>query len=339
MSSPLVRATADQPSSWGALRLARVRYRFEALQPLRLPTYKGSTFRGALGKALKRTLCLRHRLPSCDGCHLMEACRYPDLFETRFSPRRNGRHPIPTPPFVLIPPDTPETDFETGRQLDCGLVLIGDALADAPSFNRAFAEIGRLGLGRGRAKCRLTQIDTLSPRDATPSDAPHTGPAGNRSDDLPNRPGGIIQFTAEQIIRDRSDWMQSRRWKMDFLTPTRLQNRGRLVEDPDFPVLMQRLCERVETLSRLYASDLRFDVEAILEEASRTRLIDSQIRWDDWERYSNRQQTRMRLGGFRGTATYEGNLSFFTPLLALGEWLNVGKGATFGLGRFQVHPL
>ncbi|MDO8785622.1 MAG: CRISPR system precrRNA processing endoribonuclease RAMP protein Cas6 [Syntrophales bacterium] len=41
-------------------------------------------------------------------------------------------------------------------------------------------------------------------------------------------------------------------------------------------------------------------------------------------------------GGFVGSITYEGNmLPFLTPLKA-GETLHVGKGTTFGLGKYEM---
>ncbi|HHY33792.1 MAG TPA: CRISPR system precrRNA processing endoribonuclease RAMP protein Cas6, partial [Firmicutes bacterium] len=59
-----------------------------------------------------------------------------------------------------------------------------------------------------------------------------------------------------------------------------------------------------------------------------------------WERYSSRQDTRMKLGGLVGTATYEFHdaslAEFFLPWLVLGEYIHVGKGCTFGLGWLNV---
>ncbi|MEE8584814.1 MAG: CRISPR system precrRNA processing endoribonuclease RAMP protein Cas6 [Acidobacteriota bacterium] len=315
-------ASASGIEVLGSLRLVQMRFRFQVLEPLRLPPYKGSTFRGVLGKALKRTLCLRRGLPDCQGCRLMEVCRYPDLFETRFSLRRKSGQAVPPPPFVLIPPQAADTDFQAGELLECGLVLVGDAADDASAFIGAFAEAGRIGLGRERVPCRLESVEALSP--------------GDGSEGTLQRRGGIVELSGKKVIRDRSGWIGTRRWRLEFLSPVRLQCNGRLVKTADFRVLVQRLSERLQALVGLYGEGGCLDFPAILEEASRVRLVEARLRWDDWERYSNRQKTRMRLGGFRGSASYEGDLDFFVPLLAIGEWLNVGKGATFGLGRFRV---
>jgi len=44
----------------------------------------------------------------------------------------------------------------------------------------------------------------------------------------------------------------------------------------------------------------------------------------------------MALGGFVGTATFEGDLAPFVPFLRLGEIVHLGKGISFGLGKYHV---
>jgi CRISPR/Cas system endoribonuclease Cas6 (RAMP superfamily) len=44
----------------------------------------------------------------------------------------------------------------------------------------------------------------------------------------------------------------------------------------------------------------------------------------------------MKLGGFLGELVLQGKMGDWIPLLSLGEFVHVGKGATFGLGKFRV---
>lgn len=44
----------------------------------------------------------------------------------------------------------------------------------------------------------------------------------------------------------------------------------------------------------------------------------------------------MKLGGIVGEVEYAGDLTPFAPFLAVGEWIHVGKNATFGLGKYTV---
>ncbi len=63
------------------LTVSRHRLRFIAQEPLRLPAYAGSAWRGAFGHALKRLVCVT-REPRCPDCLLYRSCTYPCLFET-----------------------------------------------------------------------------------------------------------------------------------------------------------------------------------------------------------------------------------------------------------------
>jgi len=52
------------------------------------------------------------------------------------------------------------------------------------------------------------------------------------------------------------------------------------------------------------------------------------------ERYSARQDTKMKMGEFVGEAEYRGKISGFVALLKLGEKFHVGKATGFGLGQY-----
>lgn len=82
---------------------------------------------------------------------------------------------------------------------------------------------------------------------------------------------------------------------------------------------------------------VHLDARALLAGTSEVRVVASDLRWHDWERYSARQQTRMALGGFVGRITFAGPLGPWVPLLKLGEVLHVGKGTAFGLGKYRLN--
>ena len=44
----------------------------------------------------------------------------------------------------------------------------------------------------------------------------------------------------------------------------------------------------------------------------------------------------MTLGGFMGSVTFKGDFGDFIPFLLLGEQVHVGKGTSFGLGKYQL---
>ncbi len=62
----------------------------------------------------------------------------------------------------------------------------------------------------------------------------------------------------------------------------------------------------------------------------------SDLKWHDWERFSERQGTKLKMGGFLGEITFEGDLAEFIPFLVLGEYLHIGKGTVLGLGKYEL---
>ena len=77
-------------------------------------------------------------------------------------------------------------------------------------------------------------------------------------------------------------------------------------------------------------------LEAEIEKSKEIRVQKENLSWFDWERYSNRQETRMMMGGFLGSITFEGDFEAFLPFLLLGECIHVGKGTSFGLGKYEI---
>ena len=59
----------------------KYRFTMQAVDPILLPYYKGSTFRGAFGMAFKKIVCAL-RQKSCSECILKSRCVYSYIFET-----------------------------------------------------------------------------------------------------------------------------------------------------------------------------------------------------------------------------------------------------------------
>jgi CRISPR/Cas system endoribonuclease Cas6 (RAMP superfamily) len=81
---------------------------------------------------------------------------------------------------------------------------------------------------------------------------------------------------------------------------------------------------------------LELDFKGLIEKAGTVKLIESNTEWFDWKRYSTRQEEWMSLGGVTGAVSYEGDLTDFMLLLRLGEYVHVGKGTSFGLGKYEI---
>jgi hypothetical protein len=109
-------------------RRGRWRYRvaYEALEPLDLPAYLGSTLRGAFGRAFRQLCC-----PARDGdpCPIPASCPYHLVFETLPPPGADAlstHEEIPRP-FVIAPPPASAPDYPAETAVVFDLTLVGRA--------------------------------------------------------------------------------------------------------------------------------------------------------------------------------------------------------------------
>jgi hypothetical protein len=309
------------------IRVVRLGIVFRARDRIGLPAYAGSTLRGAFGHAFRRVAC---PFRQCPPCLVPASCPYTYVFETPPPPGAPimGRVDAAPHPFVFEPPPARESAYEPGEEIRFDLVLIGRAIELLPYFAYALGGMAERGLGKGRGKAELVEI-----LDATDPSAPARRLYDGSSRTLLARPSSSTEHIALSTEHSLADAGVSIR----FLTPTRLKFDAHLTSDLEFHILWRNLMRRLAVLSAFHCGrPLDVDFKASIARAEAVACTDRRIRWVDWERYSARQETTMKLGGFVGEATFAGDLADFLPALRLGELVHVGKGTTFGLGRFRL---
>jgi hypothetical protein len=310
-----------------SFRVARFELSLRALDPLKLPPHAGSTLRGGFGRAFRRIGCAASAL-GADQCSLGDRCPYHYIFETPVpagSPILSRVTTAPRP-FVIEPPLDTHATYEPGAHVTVGLVLIGRAIDYLPYFIYAFEQLGSAGLGTGRGKFRVDSVMS----------APLGGPATSIYD-------GSRQLLATRVASFGLDGMspapdgESTTITLRFLTPTRLVHNARAGTPADFHVLFRNVLRRVNFLNHFHCGgDLRDDAGKLVEVSRAIRTVDSRLQWQQWDRYSARQDQRVPMGGCVGDAEYHGDFAPLWPWLALGEWVHVGKGSTFGLGQYVI---
>lgn len=302
----------------------RLRFTIEVRRLLVLPPYKGGVLHGALGSELRRAECVSG-MQICRDCSLGLECLYARIFEPSPPPGfiNAGRFAQAPRPFVLTPPLTSRQAFHPGERLEFELVLVGPALDAFPFFVYAFQEIGSRGLGRDRGKYRLIGVDLVRPDGVS-----RIYDGGSRTlYALPDPISSPIPRTCPN----------AHSLTLEFATPLRLKEKGDLVTKLTFPLLFERLAQRISLLVSFYGTDSEdHDLSSLLGKAESIQVKDANLHWYDWERYSSRQKETMKFGGLRGTITFEGELECFIPWLYLGELIHVGQSTTFGLGRMSV---
>ena len=125
--------------------------------------------------------------------------------------------------------------------------------------------------------------------------------------------------------------------RIRFLTPTELKSGARIVERPEFSILVARARARVSTLRAAYGpGPLEIDFAGLAERAGRVRMTLCETRHTSVERHSKGTGQRHPMGGFTGHAEYEGELGEFLPILRAAEWTGVGRQTVWGNGALSV---
>lgn len=295
------------------LRSANLRFHFIVDTPLNLPVYKGSVFHGAFGLALKNMV--------------------PVLYKELFDPISVGNNKSIPKPFVLRSPLETNRSYPVNGQLQCELLLIGQATNHLSACICAMDSLGRTGLGKDRGTLSLARVDVIKPgQDCS------TIYLADSQRWFPPPPA----VTGAQIIAANTQ-SEPAAIILDFQSHVRLKVAGRLVNNPPpFQLFLSRVLGRLSMLAWFHHDLVLLDdaaKRALLQQAANIEISNHMLRWNDWSRYSGRQKTLMKFGGLLGEITYSGELAPFMPYLALGEWLHVGGKTSFGLGRYQIKPL
>src|SRR5215213_3445615 len=366
------------PEDFAAIDLSRYELLLRAVDAVGLPSYLGSTLRGAFGHALKDAVCVMpHR--NCERCMVVDRCAYPYIFET--PPPQNisilrGQQRVPHP-FILTPPipnlresspsqkpgEMPEPartvhlndgravrlvqsqnlsgpsmrrNLKRGDQVAFELSLLGRATEYMPYVVYAVSEMARHGLGADRGRFELDEVALVDEHGA--SRRIFSGETQRIT--VPNQAtknlSDLIGRRLEQLAE--SDYFRADMIGMSFVTPARIRVEGDLQVGLSFDLLVRNLLRRVSLLAAVHGrAPLDLDYRGLIELAGSVKTHSSSLRWWDWERYSNRQRTKMNLGGFVGEIFYEGEaVRELLPLLAAGEILHIGGGTSFGLGKYHI---
>ena len=309
-------------------KFSKFQITIKAKDTLALPRYKGSTFRGGFGNSFKKVVCI-NRGNICDECMLKEKCVYAYIFETPVPENSDimRKYRYCPHPFIIEPPKNTKTAFKSGEELAFGLVLIGKAIDYLPYFIYTFEELGKIGIGKGRGKYELVKVTSRGSGTESEGNSIYSG-------DKKVLKSNFKTLTLDDIQSPAN----SAGISLNFTTPTRIVYDTQLTLDLEFHILIRALLRRISLLSYFHCgtdiSDL--DFKGIIEKSKNIETSNSSLKWYDWERYSARQDTRMKLGGFKGEVTFEGEMKDFMPFILLGEQAHVGKGTSFGLGEYEI---
>lgn len=238
--------------------------------------------------------------------------------------------------FTIEPPGA-YTRVGAGETFEFGVSLLGSAIKLLPYLLRAAQEAGTFGVGKGRGRFRLLQIDEFKPLDDSRRVLMH-----HRQVVSPRLQVTHQRIEAEALMR------RGEPVTLQFISPLRLIDKGQLVKKPQAGILLRRLLERAQTLVEYASADPTHiappdgwkaeweRIGQIGDVLDRENLVYDHTRWVDISSYSHARQRSTPIGGIVGEARWRDVPSEVLVWLLWGQSLHVGKNAVKGDGYFLV---
>jgi len=302
------------------LQFFRLRFHFEVVDPLQFPSgTAANTIRGALGSILRRIACTSR----CEGPQHDVECAYARIFEPRAGQSGPSGFFQRPRPFVLRAHHLDGRAIAPGECFSFDIHWFDGAVPLLPFVIQALSRLSNEGLGAGRRRTRLTQIEQLGLADEERRcawDAAMSAPK--------------LEPSSVALSPDGSPATVAR---VRFVTPTELKFQHACAARPDFAVLFARIRDRISALCTFYGpGPLEIDFRAMAERASCIQMTRCDLRDEHAERRSSRTGQVHSLGGFTGEAEYQGGLEEFLPYLRAARWTGVGRQTVWGKGEIHL---
>jgi hypothetical protein len=309
----------------GPFPVMRFRLHFEAEAPYVARGYRGSAWRGVFGAALKDLVCIREDR-ECGRCAVRGACAYPYLFETE--PRPGDRAPasVDRAPHPYVISAEPRWERREVRGEAVEITLLGNGVEHWAEVLHAVRLGAERGVGAERVRLRLAAAEQES---------------GGRQTWRPAMGGGGVLAAAPARTPEAPP--MPGRVRVRLATPLRVRRDNDLVapERLGFDEFAAAVLRRLALLSRFHTERAwRLDHAGLAALARGAEAAERELGWQEWARYSTRQQRRIPMGGVTGWFVVETRgLEPLWPLLWLGQWTHAGKGAVMGLGRYEMEEV
>lgn len=307
----------------------QIEFTLKADTDLHLGVQAGAQFRGALWSHLQRLACTdpsQQNNPShsqyCPACFLL-ALEAP-----------SARGNTPPRPFVIRPPlaSRAEDDryYITGDSFKLGVNLFGYAIKLFPYVAQAIMQIGMSGVGYHRGRYTIQKIESVHPITKKRTTLMEEGITK-----IPSQP-----LTYDDVCTFLNNWVADT-VELRFLTPTQINNKGKLSQRPQFALIIARLLERLEAIYYHYTKTDRLldwsdTYQSLVSQAEAITITLDNTRWIESKGGSRRANRLQDLSGFVGDAQFTGNIKPFLPYLLWGQSLHIGKNTPKGNGWLQI---
>ncbi len=278
----------------------------------------GSSIRGALYEALRTMYDTGTPVRSRDAVDKNPVAWLLKLEDDSTS----GGKDVPRP-IAIRPPLTPPA-----CQMSFGVSLYGRGQQHTAMVLSALHAMQTVGMGRGRERFTLERIDALDP--LSYQSKPVLDGQGKRIGDLPRMPSAeAYTYLAQALAPDRLT--------IQFWTPTRIIEGGKLCHEPRFRPWIQRLLERIRLISELYTDNpVWVPFKDLLADTDKVTITHQDTHWVEMWSGSRRDGEIRPTSGFTGQVQYGGDVNRLLPWIILGQALQVGKNTVKGCGWYRM---
>lgn len=221
-------------------------------------------------------------------------------------------------PYAIDPGRDQKTQWQQGELLDFSLRLFGSAAELLPVIYQALQAGEMLGLGMGRTPVKVIAV---------------VGDAGTSQ--------GYSQSLSDVLNATRTPLLAGGGLQLLLDTPLRLKQRGAIIRDPvqlNASLLALQSRRRLLQLTKYWVTDDDAVLQSIAEQSLGADhcAITAAVYFEDWQRFSLKQQEFIPFGGFKGMILLQSVSTELRNWLKIGEQLQLGGKTTFGLGTYRL---
>jgi hypothetical protein len=252
----------------------------------------------------------------CDCCSRQEACPWYRVFGQKLTsdPAELKRHQKPPLPFMFSFPQLSKTVHP--NEMLCELVVVGPAISQLEMLVEGFAAF------------------LADDRCPAPAEVSFVGSCDYQGAVQPLGDGRGISWPDHLVVLSAAGLLESHAWGcpdlgVRLLSPLRLFDDGHLLDHFDFSRFARSLMRRVSSVAYYYGlCESDADFKALSRQADAVTCTENHFALDT--------ASGRRFSGVIGTGRFQGEFSGLMPFLVLGTYLHAGKGASYGMGAYEL---
>jgi hypothetical protein len=272
-------------------------------------------------EAFRRLVCPRMSL-ECSGRPGCAECPYRVLFSQQLGadPSAVRCHQKPPLPFIFSFPACGDVSKQA-NEFTCTLALVGKAFNHTTEFINAFRSLLVTGHKAGLfAEAAVVLVESLDF---------HGNPTAVARGEVVPDTGSLVILDAQGVVDSRCQPTDA--VGVTFITPLKLAKTGKIMCSFDAGQFVRSLMRRVSALTYYYCGyEMRDNFREYAHAANRIELLEDNFFYADAGRRSQ------ALSGVMGDGVLNGDFNDLMPFLALGEYLHLGKGASYGMGHYRL---